>query len=203
MQGGAQTKALHFIENLHVVKDNLFPVPPLFKLIHKESQTDYKEMYKVRLPPCSNGHGTCWAMSRAAMRGCASACVHVCACGRSLMYHVLSLTGCAAAGVQHGTPHGDLPPCRARPGRHRHQQGMCPLLSPLLPFCFCVLPCCRLPSLQPLSLSLSFLALPHTPLVFKRRTTPSQCCASWRLWQQRKGGRGNRTRISQHEDASG
>lgn len=45
--GGAQTKALHFIENLHVVKDNLFPVPPLFKLIHKESQTDYKEMYKV------------------------------------------------------------------------------------------------------------------------------------------------------------
>lgn len=45
--GGAQTKALHFIENLHVVKDNLFPVPPLFELIHKESKTDYKEMYKV------------------------------------------------------------------------------------------------------------------------------------------------------------
>mmetsp|Transcript_11749 Transcript_11749/g.27291 ORF Transcript_11749/g.27291 Transcript_11749/m.27291 type:complete len:394 (+) Transcript_11749:54-1235(+) len=45
--GGAQTKALHFIENLHVVKDNLFPVPPLFSLIHKESKTDYKEMYKV------------------------------------------------------------------------------------------------------------------------------------------------------------
>jgi hypothetical protein len=48
-QGGAQTKALHFIENLHVIKDNLFEVPPLFKLIHKESGTDWKEMYKVLL----------------------------------------------------------------------------------------------------------------------------------------------------------
>ncbi len=45
--GGAQTKALHFIENVHVVKDNLFPVPPLFDMIHKESGTDWKEMYKV------------------------------------------------------------------------------------------------------------------------------------------------------------
>lgn len=45
--GGAQTKILHFIDNLHVVKDNLFPVPPLFKLIQKESNTDYKEMYQV------------------------------------------------------------------------------------------------------------------------------------------------------------
>jgi len=45
--GGAQTKALHFIENLHVIKDNLFAVPPLFDLIHRESKTDYKEMYKV------------------------------------------------------------------------------------------------------------------------------------------------------------
>jgi len=45
--GGAQTKALHFINDLHVVKDNLFPVPPLFSLIHQESKTDYKEMYKV------------------------------------------------------------------------------------------------------------------------------------------------------------
>lgn len=45
--GGAQTKVLHFIENLHVVKNNLFPVPPLFKLIQEESQTDWKEMYKV------------------------------------------------------------------------------------------------------------------------------------------------------------
>jgi phosphoribosylformylglycinamidine cyclo-ligase len=45
--GGAQTKALHFIENLHVIKDNLLPVPPLFELIHRESKTDYKEMYKV------------------------------------------------------------------------------------------------------------------------------------------------------------
>ena len=45
--GGAQTKALHFIENVHVVKDNMFPVPPLFDMIHKESGTDWKEMYKV------------------------------------------------------------------------------------------------------------------------------------------------------------
>ena len=45
--GGAQTKVLHFIDKLHVVKDNLFPVPPLFKMIHEESQTDWQEMYKV------------------------------------------------------------------------------------------------------------------------------------------------------------
>lgn len=46
--GGAQTKILHFIgEGIHVVKDNLFPIPPLFKLIHDESGTDWKEMYKV------------------------------------------------------------------------------------------------------------------------------------------------------------
>ena len=45
--GGAQTKILHFVENLHIIKDNLFEVPPLFKLIHDESDTDWKEMYKV------------------------------------------------------------------------------------------------------------------------------------------------------------
>lgn len=45
--GGAQTKVLHFIENLHVIKDNLFPVPPLFKLIQQESGTEWQEMYKV------------------------------------------------------------------------------------------------------------------------------------------------------------
>ena len=45
--GGAQTKVLHFIDNLHVIKDNLFPLPPLFELIQKESGTDWKEMYKV------------------------------------------------------------------------------------------------------------------------------------------------------------
>ncbi len=45
--GGAQTKILHFIDELKVVKNNLFPVPPLFKLIQKESGTDWKEMYKV------------------------------------------------------------------------------------------------------------------------------------------------------------
>ncbi len=38
---------MHFIQDLHVVKDNMFPVPPLFSLIHQESKTDYKEMYKV------------------------------------------------------------------------------------------------------------------------------------------------------------
>jgi len=45
--GGAQTKVLHFIEGLTVVKDNLFPTPPLFRLIQRESGTDWKEMYKV------------------------------------------------------------------------------------------------------------------------------------------------------------
>lgn len=45
--GGAQTKILHFIDSGHVIKDDLFPVPPLFDLIQKESGTDWKEMYKV------------------------------------------------------------------------------------------------------------------------------------------------------------
>ena len=45
--GGAQTKIMHFVTNKHVVKDNLFPVPPLFKLIQEQSGTDWKEMYKV------------------------------------------------------------------------------------------------------------------------------------------------------------
>ncbi len=45
--GGAQTKVLHFIDNLHIIKDNLFHVPPLFKLIQEQSATDWKEMYKV------------------------------------------------------------------------------------------------------------------------------------------------------------
>ena len=46
--GGAQTKVLHFVnDNCKVIKDNMFPVPPLFKLIHDQSGTDWKEMYKV------------------------------------------------------------------------------------------------------------------------------------------------------------
>lgn len=45
--GGAQTKVMHFVDNVHVVKDNLFPTPPLFELIQKESNTEWKEMYKV------------------------------------------------------------------------------------------------------------------------------------------------------------
>jgi phosphoribosylformylglycinamidine cyclo-ligase len=45
--GGAQTKVLHFVEEVHVIKNNLFPTPPLFEMIQKESQTDWKEMYKV------------------------------------------------------------------------------------------------------------------------------------------------------------
>lgn len=45
--GGAQTKVLHFVEGVHVIKDNLFPIPPLFKAIHEQSGTDWKEMYKV------------------------------------------------------------------------------------------------------------------------------------------------------------
>ncbi|HEY8401040.1 MAG TPA: AIR synthase related protein [Cytophagaceae bacterium] len=45
--GGGQTKVLHFVNNLHIIKDNLFPTPPLFKLIQEESGTEWKEMYKV------------------------------------------------------------------------------------------------------------------------------------------------------------
>jgi phosphoribosylformylglycinamidine cyclo-ligase len=45
--GGAQTKILHFVDQLHVIKDQLFPVPPLFKLIQEQSNTDWKEMYQV------------------------------------------------------------------------------------------------------------------------------------------------------------
>jgi phosphoribosylformylglycinamidine cyclo-ligase len=45
--GGAQTKILHFVENVHVIKDNMFDIPPLFKLIQEQSNTDWKEMYQV------------------------------------------------------------------------------------------------------------------------------------------------------------
>lgn len=45
--GGAQTKVMHFVENKHVIKDNLFPIPPLFRLIREQSGTDWAEMYKV------------------------------------------------------------------------------------------------------------------------------------------------------------
>ena len=45
--GGAQTKILHFIDNLHIIKDTMFPIPPLFKLIQDQSNTDWKEMYQV------------------------------------------------------------------------------------------------------------------------------------------------------------
>jgi phosphoribosylformylglycinamidine cyclo-ligase len=45
--GGAQTKILHFVKNLHIIKDNLFEIPPLFDMIQKESKTDWEEMYKV------------------------------------------------------------------------------------------------------------------------------------------------------------
>ena len=45
--GGAQTKVLHFIEDLHVIKDNLFDTPPLFRIIQEQSGADWKEMYKV------------------------------------------------------------------------------------------------------------------------------------------------------------
>ena len=45
--GGAQTKILHFVDQLHIIKDNLFAIPPLFKLIQAQSQTDWKEMYQV------------------------------------------------------------------------------------------------------------------------------------------------------------
>ena len=45
--GGAQTKVLHFVDNVHIIKDNLFELPPLFKTIQQESKTEWKEMYKV------------------------------------------------------------------------------------------------------------------------------------------------------------
>ena len=45
--GGAQTKVLHFVDDLHIIKDNMFNLPPLFKLIQEESKTNWKEMYKV------------------------------------------------------------------------------------------------------------------------------------------------------------
>jgi phosphoribosylformylglycinamidine cyclo-ligase len=45
--GGAQTKILHFVDNLHIIKDNLLPIPPLFRLIQQESGTSWQEMYKV------------------------------------------------------------------------------------------------------------------------------------------------------------
>jgi len=45
--GGAQTKVLHFVENLHIIKDNMFDVPPLFKMIQEQSKTPWQEMYKV------------------------------------------------------------------------------------------------------------------------------------------------------------
>ena len=45
--GGAQTKVMHFVKNKHVIKDNFFPIPPLFRLIAEQSGTDWAEMYKV------------------------------------------------------------------------------------------------------------------------------------------------------------
>ena len=45
--GGAQTKVLHFTKNVHVIKDDLFPTPPLFRMIQEESGTEWSEMYKV------------------------------------------------------------------------------------------------------------------------------------------------------------
>jgi phosphoribosylformylglycinamidine cyclo-ligase len=45
--GGAQTKVLHFVDKLHIVKDNMFPTPPLFAMIQEQSGTDWREMYQV------------------------------------------------------------------------------------------------------------------------------------------------------------
>jgi phosphoribosylformylglycinamidine cyclo-ligase len=45
--GGAQTKILHFVEGLHIIKDNMFEVPVLFKMIQEQSKTSWKEMYEV------------------------------------------------------------------------------------------------------------------------------------------------------------
>jgi phosphoribosylformylglycinamidine cyclo-ligase len=45
--GGGQTKVMHFIDNMHIIKNNLFPLPPLFRIIYEQSGTPWKEMYKV------------------------------------------------------------------------------------------------------------------------------------------------------------
>src|SRR5690606_3122427 len=45
--GGGQTKILHFVDELHIIKNNLFEIPPLFRLIQEQSGTDWREMYKV------------------------------------------------------------------------------------------------------------------------------------------------------------
>ncbi len=45
--GGGQTKIMHFVDNLHIIKDNMFPVPPLFRIIHEQSGTQWQEMYRV------------------------------------------------------------------------------------------------------------------------------------------------------------
>ncbi len=45
--GGGQTKVMHFVNNMHIIKDNMFPLPPLFRIIHEQSETPWKEMYKV------------------------------------------------------------------------------------------------------------------------------------------------------------
>jgi phosphoribosylformylglycinamidine cyclo-ligase len=45
--GGGQTKVLHFVNNVHIIKNNLFPIPPLFKLIQEQSGTAFQEMYQV------------------------------------------------------------------------------------------------------------------------------------------------------------
>ena len=45
--GGGQTKIMHFIDNMHIVKDNMFTLPPLFRIIHEQSGTPWEEMYKV------------------------------------------------------------------------------------------------------------------------------------------------------------
>jgi phosphoribosylformylglycinamidine cyclo-ligase len=45
--GGGQTKVMHFIDNMHIVKENMFQLPPLFRIIHEQSGTAYYEMYKV------------------------------------------------------------------------------------------------------------------------------------------------------------
>jgi phosphoribosylformylglycinamidine cyclo-ligase len=45
--GGGQTKVLHFVDKVHIIKDKMLPIPPLFNLIQSESQTDWKEMYRV------------------------------------------------------------------------------------------------------------------------------------------------------------
>lgn len=122
--GGAQTKVLHFIEDgLHVIKDALFETPPLFKLIQQESGTGWKEMYQVRVFRLECGsrccRAVCCAVPQPQLPHQPTTKRHCCAVVPSRCALNPSPPTPTTAGVQHGTPHGDLRPLPGR-GRLHH-----------------------------------------------------------------------------------